>query len=405
VSTAASSSLLSRRSWTLATLLASLSMLGPFSIDLYLPAFPAIGSDLGVPALAVQQTLSIYLFTYAGMMLWHGALTDALGRRPVVLAGLAVYALATLGCAIAGNIESLWLFRALQGLSAGTGMVVGRAVIRDRFQGAEAQRLMAQITLVFGIAPAIAPIVGGVLLNAFGWRAIFWALLAWVLATLAWTARSLTETLPKEQRQPLNPGTQWRNYKAVLTRPEFLLLAFVPAFNFAGFFIYVAGAPAFLVDHLGLTTMGFGALFVPLITGVLVGATISGRVAGRWSHARAIGVGYAFMFGAALCNLAICAFAPPGVVWNIAPVLFFTLGSSIVMPNVTLLLLDLFPRTRGLVSSLQGFVQFTLAGFVAGSVAPAIDRSLLGLALGMAAFTLAGYALWLAYLRRIRAAN
>src|SRR5207344_570592 len=110
------------------------------------------------------------LFAYAAMMLWHGALADALGRRPVVLVGLGLYALATLGCAIAGNIESLWLFRVLQGISAGTGLVVGRAVIRDRFHGAEAQRLMSQITLVFGIAPAVAPVIGGALLNTFGWR-------------------------------------------------------------------------------------------------------------------------------------------------------------------------------------------------------------------------------------------
>ena len=112
------------------------------------------------------------------MMLWHGALSDALGRRPVVLAGLAVYAIATLGCAIAGNIESLWLFRALQGLSAGVGVVVGRAIVRDRFEGPEAQRLLSQITMVFALAPALAPVIGGALLNLFGWRSIFWLMLA-----------------------------------------------------------------------------------------------------------------------------------------------------------------------------------------------------------------------------------
>ena len=135
------------------------------------------GRNSDAPQLAVQQTLSVYLFTYAFMMLWHGALADALGRRPVVIASLALYAITTLGCAIAGNIETLWLFRALQGVCAGAGLVVGRAVIRDRFHGAEAQRLMARITLVFGIAPAIAPVLGGVLLNTLGWRSIFWTLL------------------------------------------------------------------------------------------------------------------------------------------------------------------------------------------------------------------------------------
>src|SRR5205085_9641322 len=131
--------------WPLAIMLAALAMLGPFSIDLYLPAFHDIGRDLDVAPIAVQQTLSSYLFAYAFMMLWHGALSDALGRRPVLIAGLGVFALATLGCAIAGNIESLWLFRALQGLCAGSGLVVGRAIVRDRFQGPDAQRVMARI--------------------------------------------------------------------------------------------------------------------------------------------------------------------------------------------------------------------------------------------------------------------
>src|SRR5262249_8689902 len=124
--------------WSLALLLAALAMLGPLSVDAYLPAFHAIGSELAVPQLAVQQSLSVYLFAYAFMMLWHGALADALGRRPVVLASLVIYAITSLGCAIAGNIETLWLFRALQGICAGSGMVVGRAIIRDRFHGPDA---------------------------------------------------------------------------------------------------------------------------------------------------------------------------------------------------------------------------------------------------------------------------
>jgi len=168
------------RSWSFAALLAALAMLGPFAIDMYIPAFHAIALEFAVSQIAVQQTLSTYLFAYAFVMLWHGALSDALGRRPVVLVSFAIYAFASLRCAIAGNIQSLWLFRTLQGLSAGAGLVVGRAIIRDRYHWPEAQRLMSQITLVFGIAPALAPVVGGVLLNALGWRAIFWMMLVLV---------------------------------------------------------------------------------------------------------------------------------------------------------------------------------------------------------------------------------
>ena len=391
-----------RRSWALAGLLATLVMLGPFSIDLYLPAFGAIGAEFGVPQVAVQATLSAYLFAYAFMMLWHGALSDALGRRPVVLAVLAVYAVATLGCAIAGNISSLWLVRALQGLSAGSGLVVGRAIIRDRYHGAEAQKVMSQITLVFSIAPAVAPVVGGVLLNTLGWRSVFWALLAFTLGLLAWTARSLPETHPPSARTPLHPRTMARNYRAVLGRPEFLLLAFVPALNFCAFFVYVAGAQSFLVDLLGVSTWGFGWLFIPLITGVMIGATVSGRVAGRLAPRRTVRIGYVFMAAAAAVNLALAAFAPARVAIHVAPLFVFMIGSSIVMPSVTVMLLDLFPAMRGLASSLQGFIQFTLSGIIAGTVAPILDRSLVGLASGMAAFTLASFALWLAYLHRTR---
>jgi multidrug resistance protein len=198
-----------QRTWRFAALLASLSMLGPFAIDMYLPAFTAISREFDASPIAVQQTLSAYLFAYAFMMLWHGSLSDALGRRPIVLGGLVIYALASLGCAISGNIESLWLFRTLQGVSAGSGLVVGRAIIRDRYQGPEAQRLMSQITLVFGIAPALAPVVGGAVLNLLGWRAIFSVMLAFTIGVFVWAARRLPETLPRTERQSLRLRALW----------------------------------------------------------------------------------------------------------------------------------------------------------------------------------------------------
>lgn len=390
------------RTWSLAILIAALAMLGPFSIDAYLPAFHAIGREFGVPQIAVQQTLSVYLFAYAFMMLWHGALADALGRRPVVLASLAIYALATLGCAIAGNIETLWLFRALQGLCAGAGIVVGRAIIRDRFHGAEAQRLMSQITLVFGVAPAIAPVLGGVLLNVFGWRAVFWLLLALVIALLTWASNRLPETLPLGARQSLLPRHLWRNYVNVLRRPEFLLLGAIPALNFAAFFLYIAVAPSFLMDLLGVSSYGFAWLFIPMITGVMIGALISGRTAGMMTPRRTIGLGYILMFIGVATDLGVAALVPPGVPWHVLPIMIYAMGSSVTMPSATLLLLDLFPTMRGLASSLQGFLQFVLAAVNAGTIAPILAGSLLSLALGMAGFTVLSLLLWITYLRHTR---
>lgn len=391
-----------RRTWSFAALLASLSMLAPFAIDAYLPAFPAIGQELGAAPLAVQQTLSAYLMAYAFMMLWHGALSDALGRRGIVLASLVVYAFATLGCAISGNIESLWLFRILQGLSAGAGLVVGRAIVRDRFQGPEAQRLMSQMTLVFGVAPAIAPVMGGVMLNLFGWRAIFWMLLVLIIGVFTWAAKSLPETLPRAARQPLRPRALWRNYMAVIFHPDFALLASILALNFAGFFLYIAGAPGFLIDLLGVSTWGFAWLFAPMISGIMIGAVLSGRFAGHRSPRQTVRLGYSLMAIGVAVNLATCWLLPAGVVWNVLPIFVYCIGTSLMMPSLTLLMLDLFPTMRGMASSLQGFVHFSLSAIVAGTIAPFLVHSLRSLAMGMLGAAVASFALWLAYHRRAR---
>ncbi|MDE2300606.1 MAG: Bcr/CflA family efflux MFS transporter, partial [Burkholderiales bacterium] len=180
--------------WGLAVLLACLGMLGPFSIDTYLPAFTGIASAIGATPVQMQQTLSAYLFGFALMNLFHGALSDSFGRRPVVLWGLAVFTLASIGCAMSQQIGALVLFRALQGMSAGAGIVVSRAVIRDMYPPADAQRVMSQVTIYFGVAPAVAPMVGGFLFVHASWHAIFWFLTA--VGALLWVAnwRLLPET-------------------------------------------------------------------------------------------------------------------------------------------------------------------------------------------------------------------
>jgi DHA1 family bicyclomycin/chloramphenicol resistance-like MFS transporter len=259
---------------------------------------------------------------------------------------------------------------------------------------------MSQITLVFGIAPAIAPVLGGLLLNAFGWRSLFWMLLALALGVLAWAAKALPESLPREARHTLHPRALWRNYRAVLSRVDFLLLALIPALNFCAFFLYIASAPAFLIDLLGVSSLGFAWLFIPMIAGIMFGATLSGRLAGRMSPKRTIRLGYAMMSAGVAINLATCWLLPPAVPWNVFPIMVFTLGSSLAMPSITLLMLDLFPAIRGMASSLQGFVQFTLSGVTAGTVAPFLSHSVRALALGMTGFTLAAFALWLIYQRR-----
>jgi DHA1 family bicyclomycin/chloramphenicol resistance-like MFS transporter len=256
------------------------------------------------------------------------------------------------------------------------------------------------MTLVFGLGPALAPIVGGALLNLLGWRSIFWAMLAWTVLMLLLVFRSLPETLPSAHRHALHPVALWRNYRAVLGRPLFSVLALVPSLNFCGFFLYIAAAPAFLVKLLGVSTWGFAWLFMPMIAGVMIGAFLSGRIAGKLSLERTVRLGYAVLLAAALVNVLISMLLPPHAAWNVLPIFIYTIGSSLIMPSVTLMLLDLFPTMRGMTSSLQGFVQFALGAIVAGSVAPLLASSLVSLAAGMAVFTVASLALWVAYERR-----
>ena len=189
-----------------APLIAILTAIGPFSISMYLPAFSDISTSLGTTPIEVQKTLAAYLVPFAFMMLWHGSISDAIGRRKVILAGLFVYTLAGLICLFAQNILMLSLGRALQGMAAGAGMSVGRATVLDLLKGAAAQRLMARISMLFALAPAISPLLGSLLVTAFGWRAVFvfLATLGGGLLFAVW--RLLPETLAPENRQPFRAG-------------------------------------------------------------------------------------------------------------------------------------------------------------------------------------------------------
>ena len=370
----------------IAFLLAAMSALAPFSIDTYLPSFPEIAEKLHATPLQVQQTLSVYLFSFAVMTLWHGAISDRFGRRKVILTALALFSLASVGCAFATSIEQLWFWRSMQGLTAGAGIVISRAVVRDLFDGPAAQRLMSQITMMFAIAPAIAPVIGGWLQVAFGWRSVF-AFLVLLTAAL-WFAcwKLLPETLPVEKRQSLKPDYLARTYWKVLTSPRFLLACAAISMNFSGFFLYVLSAPVFLMQHLELPETAFLWLFGPAMCGLLSGSSLSSYLAGKRSRPTTIAYGYVLMGSGALINLAVNLTLPPGLPWSVAPIFIYTTGMSLVMPSMTLYALDPFPEQRGLAASCQTFLQSATNGLVAALIAPAVWASTLSLSLTMLTF-------------------
>ncbi|MDR2788237.1 MAG: multidrug effflux MFS transporter [Candidatus Accumulibacter sp.] len=377
-------------------LLAALGTIGPFTIDTYLPAVHDIASTLGASTLEVQQTLTSYLFMFSIMSLWHGAISDAIGRRKVILATLGLYILVSLGCAFATRIEDLWLLRGLQGFAACASIVVSRAIVRDVFHGAQAQRLMSHIAMMFAIAPTIAPIIGGHLQSAFGWRSIFGFMVLLGVALMACCWKWQPETLPAERRQSLRPVYLARAYWNVLTSPVFLSACGGMAFSFSGYFLYIMSAPMFLMRHLGVSETGFLWLFGPGMLGLMVGSWWSGRLAGRLSSQRTILRGYQLMGIAVTCNLALNLALPPSLPWAVLPIFLYNFGNSLVMPSLTLLVLDHFPEQRGLASSCQMFLQSMCNVVIAGMIAPMAWGSTLSLSIAMTCLMLTGAAcFWL----------
>jgi DHA1 family bicyclomycin/chloramphenicol resistance-like MFS transporter len=386
--------------WALAALLALLGMLGPFSIDTYIPAFSGIATALGASPVEMQQTLSAYLFGFAFMNLFHGALADSFGRRPVVLWGIAVFTLASAGCAMSQTVGQLVLFRALQGLSTGAGIVVSRAVIRDMFPPAQAQKVMSQVTIYFGVAPAIAPIIGGWLFVHAGWHSIFWFLTG--VGVLLWSAnyRLLPETLHETQRQPFNVRNLMQGYWQLGSDPRFLLLALASGVPFNGMFLYVLSAPAFLGEHLGLQPQQFFWFFLLTIGGIMAGSWTSGRLAGRVPPKQQIRYGFVVMVLVSMVNVAANLLFPPHAAWALLPIASFAFGWALMVPVVTLLVLDLYPERRGLSSSLQAFIGSTANGLVAGAIAPLVMHSTKALAIASILFLSVGLVAWLFLHRR-----
>ena len=380
----------------LSLMLAGLAMLGPFATDTFLPSFPAISSHFDVSSVLVQQTLSVYLAAYAFMTLFYGTLSDSFGRRPVILASMLVFAAGSIGAVFAPSFGWLLFFRGMQGASAGAGRVIGQAIVRDTLSGAAAQKMLANIMMLFGIAPAIAPVIGGWLHVAYGWQSTFVFMFAVTVLLLLACLKGLPESLPVAQRQPFHPASIARNYWQALRHRVFLLRSLAVAFAFGGFALYVASAPHFILELLRLPETAFGWLFIPMVVGIVTGSALSGKLANTVPSTTMVRWGMYVMAATGVLNLAYNHWLTASIPFAIVPVMLYAFGMSLALPGMTMSTLDIFPQMRGLAASLQNFVQMLVFALVSGFIAPLLFDSAFKLALGQAsAVVLAAFFWWL----------
>lgn len=373
----------------LAYALAALAALAPFAIDTYLPAFHVIGEALGATDLQIQQSLTFYLLPYAAMTLWHGAISDAIGRITTIKWGLGIFVLASIGCALAPNVETLWFFRAMQGVSGGAGNTVARAMVRDLFEGPQAQRVMATVQMLFGIAPAVAPIIGGILLG-INWQFIFIFLAIYASFSLWAAVKFLPETMPPEKRLTLSVNNIIASYKIIFSDREYMKLIIAIGANFSGFFLYVLASPVFLTKHLHLSPQQYGYLFIPTVIGMIAGSYLAKRLAGEWPSDRVVKLAYAWMISIALLNVILCLTQSASSVINIVPIALYNIGMAVCMPILSLAALDRHAKIRGTASSGQAFMQMLLSTVSAGIVVPFVWYAPSGLAMAMLGYVLVG---------------
>lgn len=381
-------------------IIASLGMIGPFAIDAIFPAFELMGSDLSASAAAMQQVTSIYMLSYAMLSLFHGPISDAIGRKPVMIAGLLGFAAASVLCAVAPNLVVMLVGRALQGMFAGAAQIVSRTIIRDLYVGPAAQRMMAQVAMIFAIAPALAPIVGGLILGVGSWRLVFAALVGVGLLLAIVVAVAMPETHARENRRELNVADIFRGLRSVLSDGPYMRLAFAGVFGFAAQFIYVMGAPIIMLKLLGKGEQDFWMLFVPLVTGMILGSFVNARFAHLIAPKRMVTIAMTTLLIATLVGIVIAAVAGNHLPWVMLmpPVIAFSM--SVSFPILQLSQLDRFPTRRGAAASGQAFIQLLFNSLLSGVIVSLVASSMLSIAITSAVFGLVGWLFWQWSLRR-----
>lgn len=355
-----------------ALLLAVCTMVGPFAANAYQPGFIQLGAELGISRAAVQQTLSIYLVAYATGSLFIGSISDAYGRKRVLVLGLLFFSLASLAASFANSFEMLIVCRVLMGLGVSVGQVLALAITRDYFKGRQAQEMTASIAMIFALAPAISPVVGGWLVEWQGWRSVF-VFLCIFSATIATIGSIfLKESLPPEKRVPFSPCYLAKSYWKVLHNPAFVAGVVSHGFLFMGSILFAAGAADFVMNVMGMGVTDFGYLMFPLIGVGVCGAALSTRFVDWFGERGAMRFHMMVLILTAIIGALLNYHFDLAWPWCLVPAMIYSFAMAAFRPIMSVYNLDFYPKNRGLAASVQQSLQTLSFATCAGIIVPTI---------------------------------
>lgn len=378
------------RGW-LVLLLGALSAMVPLSIDMYLPAFPQIAADLGVEVGQVQLTLSIYMIGMALGQALYGTLADRLGRRGPLLFGMTLFTVATAGCALAHSIESLMIMRLAVALGGSSGMVITRAIVRDRFDANESAHFYSTLMLVMGVAPILAPVVGGQMLLVASWRGIFWLIAACSAVCVVATVRILPETLQQEHRVRHNLGEILRTYAGLFTHREFLGYVLAVSCMSGVLFAYISGSPTLFIEKYGISAQRFGLFFGANAAGLILTSQLNRVLLGRFTARRILVSVYTLNTTAALLFLGQVLSGWGGFPAAVILLWICVASSGLIFPNTTALAMAPVGQVAGSASALMGTLQFAVGGAMATLVGALHDGTGRSMAAVVAGSSVAGW--------------
>jgi DHA1 family bicyclomycin/chloramphenicol resistance-like MFS transporter len=381
--------------FALTALLAALSAIGPLTTDMYLPSLPDIARQLTATTAQAQFTISAYLIGFAVGQIFYGAVSDRHGRKPVLIAAIALYCIASLACALSTSIEMLIVARVFQALGGCGGIVLTRAIVRDIYSGARAGRELSLIAAVMALAPVLAPIAGGILQTGFGWRVVFFTLVAAGLAGAGIVWAVLPETLNTRAAEPVSMSSMLRSYRIVARNPAYLAFLGITSASYAGLFVWISGAAFVLQDLYGLSPLDFGIAFALGSVGYMTGSAVAARVVVRLGLDGVLGIGSGACAAGGLGMVAAVALGLTSSLSLILPVAVYLAGLGMVLPQGIAGAMTPFPERAGAASSLFGFVQQSAAALCGTVVGWLLGQSAWPLAAGVAAMGGATLGLWL----------